>query len=170
MNSLDIFLAIIILFGSYLGYRKGIVIEICTLAALLLGAWAGIKFSGVVADFINGFFDEPSQWVPLISFAICFIAVVALVFFIGKWLERFVKITMLKPIDRILGALFGLVKFIVICGVLLNMLSLHEPSSGLITEEQKKSSLLYEPLTSLVSEYIPLTEIKAVQEINDKVL
>ena len=163
MNFLDIFLVAVILFDAYLGYRKGIVIEICTLAALLLGVYAGIKFSGIISGWINGLMSEPSKWVPLISFAICFITVVVLVFFIGKWLERFVKITALKPIDKILGAIFGLAKFIVLAGVFLLMITHHEPSSDLISDEQKESSLLYEPLTGLVTKYIPLVELEQLK-------
>lgn len=163
MNFLDIFLVASILFGAYLGYRKGIVIEICTLAALLLGIYAGIKFSGIISGWINGILSEPSKWVPLISFSICFITVVVLVFLIGKWLERFVKITALKPIDKILGAIFGLAKFIVLTGVFLLMVTHHEPTSDLITEEQKENSLLYEPLTGLVTKYIPLVEMEQLK-------
>ena len=45
MNYLDIIIIIPLIWGAYKGFRKGFIIEIASLIALILGIWGGINFS-----------------------------------------------------------------------------------------------------------------------------
>lgn len=154
MNFADIAIVVAVLFGGYMGFRKGLVIELCTVVAFVLGIYAGIKFSHIISSWILHF--NASKYVPLIAFGICFLAVLILVFFIGKWLERFVKISLLKPIDRILGGVFGMAKYILIISVLLLFFEKWNQIDPVILSELKKGSLLYEPMTELATRITPV--------------
>ncbi len=57
MNVLDIILAIPILWLAYKGFTKGLIIEISTLAALVLGIYASLHFSYITADFLRNNLD-----------------------------------------------------------------------------------------------------------------
>lgn len=155
MFFLDIVLLVPILFGAYIGFRKGLIIEVCTLLAFGLGIYAGTKFSGMLCEYYTTAAGETPKYLPLIAFSVCFLAVVILVFFIGKWLERFVKLSLLKPIDKILGAVFGFIKMTLIIAVLLIIFDAYNQRKQILTEEQKNNSLLYKPLTDLAMNIIP---------------
>ena len=162
MNFIDIIILVIVLFGGYLGFRKGLVIELSTLVALAGGTYAGLKFSAIVSNWVMQY--SSSEFVPLIAFGCCFLAVVILVFFLGKWLEKFVKITMLKPVDRILGGVFALGKYILLIAVLLIFIEKWNTINPFIDEEMRNNSLLYGPLTDLGNLFQPLLgeELKQV--------
>jgi membrane protein required for colicin V production len=155
MGFLDIVLVIPILFGAYMGFRKGLIIEVCSLIALGAGVYLGLKFSDLVAGWINSLMSEPSRYVNLIAFSIVFIAVVVLVFFLGKILERGINLAMLKPINKIFGAVFGLAKMVLFTGVILVIVDAYMKEADPFTKEEKKNSLLYEPLSSIATEAIP---------------
>jgi membrane protein required for colicin V production len=52
MNTLDIILAAILLFGLVRGFMKGLFVELATLVALLLGVYGAIHFSYLISDFL----------------------------------------------------------------------------------------------------------------------
>lgn len=158
MLILDIILLVPILFGAYLGFRKGLIIEVCTLLAFVLGIYGGVYFSSYLCQLYTEAGGENPKYIPLIAFSICFLVAVILVFFIGKWLERFVKLSLLKPIDKILGAVFGFLKMIAIVAVVLLIVDAYNQRSLIISEEQKNNSLLYKPLTDLAMNTIPYVD------------
>ena len=85
MNYLDIILAIPLVWGIFRGFRKGLVIEIASLIAALLGVWGAVHFSYFISDALN----LASPYSPLISFAITFVIIVIIVFLIAKLIEKY---------------------------------------------------------------------------------
>ena len=51
--ALDIIFAIIFCWAIYKGYTRGFILQAATLAALILGIYGAIKFSGFTANFIT---------------------------------------------------------------------------------------------------------------------
>jgi len=52
MNYLDIILVLPLIIGAWRGFKKGFIIELFTLLALLVGLYAGIHFSDFVAGLL----------------------------------------------------------------------------------------------------------------------
>ncbi|MDA9323800.1 hypothetical protein N9Q28_01075, partial [Flavobacteriaceae bacterium] len=47
LNYLDIFIVCLTALGFYRGYSKGLIIELTSILALILGAYGSLKFSGL---------------------------------------------------------------------------------------------------------------------------
>lgn len=155
MAIIDIFIILPILWGGFMGFKKGLIIEVCSLIALSAGVYLGLKFSDLVSGWINSAMNEPSPYVNLIAFTVVFIAVIILVLLFAKILERGINIAMLSPINKILGIIFGALKFALLTGVLLLVMEGYSEQSNKFIHEQKEDSLLYEPFTLLAKEVIP---------------
>jgi membrane protein required for colicin V production len=174
MAIIDIFIILPLLWGGYMGYHKGLIIEVSSMIALGAGIYLGLKFSDLVSEWINSTMSEPSPYVNLIAFSIVFIAVIVLVFFFAKILERGINLAMLSPINKILGIFFGTGKMILLTGVLLLIMEGYSEQSNKFIHEQKEDSLLYEPFTNLAKGIIPafygseLLMNEEVQENGDK--
>lgn len=161
MNYLDIIIIIPLIWGAYKGFRKGFIIEIASLIALILGIWGGINFSTYSAEFLSKSFHISTEIMPLLSFVITFIAIVILVFFIAKILERIVKMVALGIVNRIAGMLFGMMKFGIIISVILNLINTIDAEVSFIENEMKTKSLLFKPLSDLSSALFPkLNDLK----------
>jgi len=147
MNILDIIVIIPALWFAFWGFRRGLVIEIATLAALIMGVYAGIRFSGVARAFLSGNFNIADNYLPAASFGLTFVAVVALVFIIGKILEKFIEFAALGFLNRLAGALFGIIKGVVLLSVI--FLLVHTFKSDLISVDIKEKSLFYNPVRAV---------------------
>lgn len=161
MNYLDIIIVIPLIWGAYKGFRKGFVIEIASLVALVMGVWGGINFSSYSAEYLSKAFNISPEIMPLLSFVVTFIAIVILVFFIAKMLERVVKMVALGIVNRIAGMLFGMMKFGLIISIILNLVNTIDSEVSFIESEVKSTSLLYQPLSEFSGKLFPkLKELK----------
>jgi membrane protein required for colicin V production len=155
MIVLDLILLIPILIGTWLGFRNGFIITITTLLAFIGGTYAGLWFSETVSGFIQSMMSSPHPYVPLISFSICFLAVCALVFFIGKWAQRLSKIVLLGALDKIAGGIFGLLQTTLLVAIALMVIDSFLFQNNPQAATWKEQSLLYTPLTSLADYLVP---------------
>jgi len=73
MNYIDLVLGIIIILAAIQGFRKGFIVELASLAALVLGIWGAIKFSDWTAGFITETFGYTSKYLVAISFLVTFL-------------------------------------------------------------------------------------------------
>lgn len=155
MNFIDIIIAIPILWFGFKGFRKGFIVEIASLAALMLGLWGGIHFSNFVAEYITKWFTIKSDYVPLISFSVTFLLIVIMVFLIAKLIEKTVKSAGLGLPNRLAGAVLGAAKSIIIISIALLLLNKYDSTGVLIKNETKEKSLLYKPITNLIIKIYP---------------
>lgn len=155
MNWLDIVLAIPLLWFTYKGIRVGFIIELASLAALVLGIFAALYFSFYVEDILRERFDMAENYLNIISFAITFIIVAVLVYLTGKIIHKLVSIVALGLLNRLAGGLFGFLKAVLVLSVILYFVNMFDSTSSLIKKELKDDSYLYKPIQSIIPTIIP---------------
>jgi membrane protein required for colicin V production len=160
MNWLDIILAIPMLWFLYRGFRNGLIIELASLAALVLGIYVALHFSFYVEDWLIDNFDIADKYLSIISFALTFLIVALLVFLAGKIIHKLVGIVFLGFINRLAGGIFGLLKAALVLSVILYFINSFD--SGLIKAEIKEDSVLYEPVESIVPMLIPRLDLDEI--------
>lgn len=156
MNALDIFFVLFLIWGIWNGFKKGLIIELFTFLALFLGLYAGIHFSDFVGEKISGNVD--SSYAPVIAFTITFLAVGAMVYFGGKAIEKVVKIVQLSLLNKLLGAVFGLLKATFLLGALIMIFDSYDDRNDFIDDSTKEGSLFYFPAKNVLSFCIPAFE------------
>ena len=162
MNFVDIILLVPLLYGAWRGFKKGFVIEVFTLLALLVGIYAGIHFSDWTANRLIEYFEIEANYLPVVAFTVTFLAVGAVVFFAGKMLEQMIKVVNLSPFNKILGAVFGLLKMIYTLSIFLIILETYDERGDFIPENLKENSLLYKPVKITASSTIPAIEESSI--------
>jgi len=168
MNYIDIVLILPLLWGIWKGFSKGLIIEITTLVALVLGVWGGIHFSDYMAEVLSSNFEFDEQYLPMISFALTFLLILALVFALGKLVERMIGLVALGLVNKIAGGAFGLAKFGLIISILLVLINSYDERLHFIPKEVKEGSLLYQPMTNFALTVVPALEnSKMVQDIQN---
>lgn len=155
MNYIDIILIVPLLWGLYKGFTKGLIIEAASIIALGLAMWGAIKFHDLVSVWMNDTMQWHSKYLPLLAFALIFIGVLLIVFGIAKLIETFVKAIALGFVNKLAGAVFGMLKFGLILSVLVFVLNAVEQSIRVIPAETKQGSLLYEPVGKIAPLVIP---------------
>jgi len=155
MNYIDIMICIPLVWGLYKGFTKGLIIEAASIVAFGFGVWGGIHFSDFIAHKITEWFNWHSPYLPIVSFAITFLLIVILVYFIAKLMQRMVEGMALGAINRICGAIFGSLKYALIMSVVIFVLNAIEKSYPLISFKAKEESLLYKPIGKIAPMLIP---------------
>jgi membrane protein required for colicin V production len=157
MNWLDIVLAIPLLWFLYRGFRNGLIIELASLAALILGIYAALHFSFYVQGYLEENFEIAENYLYIISFAITFLIVAIIIYLAGKIIHKVISIVALGFLNRLAGGIFGLLKAALVLSVILYFINGF--NSGLIKSDVKESSILYEPIESIVPMIIPRLDL-----------
>lgn len=158
MNYLDIFLSIPLLWGLYKGLTRGIIKEIASLLAFILGIYAAVYFSEQLQPILQANMSINESFLPIITFTATFIVIAFLVRLIGLLLDKIVKIMALGMISRLLGGVFGVLKTAFVISALLLIFNTLDNYLKLIPSEEKKKSLLYQPISEMVPFLLPKVE------------
>jgi membrane protein required for colicin V production len=147
LNKADIFIAIILLVGTVVGYRRGFLLELFFLLAIVMGVFVGFKLMGAGVDYLSREFNADKEVLPYVSFVIIFIIVMLLVTVIGRSIKDSLDRTFLGRIDAIAGAVLGLVKYAFGISVIIWLIEAFQIS---FPEGWKEESTLY-PIAAKVA-------------------
>ena len=158
VNIMDLVFGGLIAYGGFKGFRKGVIIELTSLLALVLGIYGAIHFSGYVAEQLTSYIDWDKRYVDLASFGLTSVGIIFGVSLLGKMLTSLAKLVMLNGVNRMLGLLFGGLKLAVFSGVILIFLMKANALFGFIPSEIIEQSLLCDTLLGLgewIFDYVP---------------
>lgn len=171
MKTLDIILLIPLIFGAYLGYKKGLLLEIVSMLAFFLAIIGAFKLVDFGQELLSPYFQNWEKALPIISFIILFVAILLLVNMVGKITKKILDLTLLGGIDNFAGAVLGLLKWAFGLSLVLWLASSVDIN---IPHEMQEDSYIYPTLASLapvvfeaVSEYMPFIQ-EVFQNLKDK--
>ncbi len=163
MNYFDIILIIPLLWGVYVGYTKGLVLNVASLLALLLGIWGACIFSKQVADSLMQHTGADERYMPVIAFIITFLLVVIGVHLLAKLLNKLIKAIALSFVNRMLGVVFSVGKNALFLSVFLLILNFIDARFPFISPKMKQQSLLYNPLSKIVPTIYPYLNFQEIE-------
>jgi membrane protein required for colicin V production len=155
MNIIDILLGALLLFGLVRGLTKGLFVEVASLVALIAGIYGAIHFSDFAAEFLMEHVDWSERIINLTAFAITFVIIVLAISLAGKALTKLADFAALGFLNKLLGAVFGVLKIGLILSVVLMIFSKMNRNIPFLEEEDLKDSVLYEPVKSLAPMLFP---------------
>ena len=167
MNYIDIVIAILLAFGLIRGYFKGFIVEITSLAGLVLGIYGAIHFSYFLSNILKNYVSWDASMMQLVSFAGTFIIILVLISILGKVFTKIAESIALGFLNKFLGALFGLLKVGLIVSVVLMIFSKINKTLPFVEQSQTQESILYEPIKNLAPAIFP-NLIKEVKKVNEK--
>lgn len=132
----DIIIALLLFAGMYLGYKRGLIMQIFYLGTIIIGYIVSMLFSSRLAylftslipipkDVTQGLegiyqgLNIPSAYYKIISFVVLFIVIRLVIQILASALGVIRKLPLIKTTDRILGAVLGLVEIYLIIFVVL---------------------------------------------------
>lgn len=124
MNLVDILIWLILAGFVVKGFSNGLVRQICSLAGLLVGGWAAVKYYHYLAEASRSLIKLPHYPAEILSFITIFLVVGLLFFQLGHFLTLMLKIVLLGGVNRIGGALLGILEgAFVVCLLMLTVTS-----------------------------------------------
>jgi len=143
VNTIDLIIGIILIFGTVRGFFKGFFIEATSLLGFLFGVYGSITFNAQASSLVTRFYSGNPDFIEIIAFALTFFAIVLVMNIIGKMLTKLANITALGLVNKLIGAAFGFLKSaLVLCLFVLILLKINA-SYFIISEEKLQASQIY---------------------------
>ena len=155
MSVIDIVLAALILFGIVRGFIKGLFVEVASIVALVAGVYGAIHFSNFAAEFLSEKVDWDEKTINITAFAITFFIIVLAIALAGKALTKLANLAALGLLNRLLGAVFGGLKYALILSVLLIIFDKVNNTASYMEDDELEESVLYQPVKSLIPLILP---------------
>ena len=172
MNFIDIVILILLVWSLIRGFRNGLFIEVASVAALIIGIWGSIHFSGYTARKLLEMFDMQGEYIGLISFVVTFISIVVLVHFLARVIDKLMKAVALGFIVRILGMAFAVIKVVLILSIFFVILETADQKRRILPQKSIEESRLYRPVADFAPMLFPIIEggdlLKSFRNIRDK--
>lgn len=167
MSVIDIVLGVLLILGLVRGFMKGLFVEIASLLALIVGIYGAIHFSNYAAEYLATKVEWEEQYINLAAFAITFAIIVFVIGLAGKALTKLANFAALGLINKIAGAVFGLLKIALILSVILTVFDRLE-STIFIDEEDIEQSALYKPVKGFATLLFPkILDVENFNMLND---
>ncbi|GET45173.1 CvpA family protein [Capnocytophaga felis] len=149
MNTVDVILLIFLGFGLIRGLWRGVIVELASLLAIILGIYGAIHFSFYIAGILNQYFSLDKSTTEALSFAFTLILIMLAVMLLAKFLTTLAESVSLGFLNRLAGGIFGVLKIAVIAGTLFLVLEKTWQITKWIPEETLLNSKLYEPIKAI---------------------
>lgn len=156
MNWLDALIVVILILSLVTGFINGLVKEVASLAALVLGIWGAVKFSAFTAGKLYDYFDMTGRYVGIIAFIITFALIVVIIHFIGILADKIINYASLGFVNRIFGIVFGLLKAILIMSVCFSILNAIDSKKPFLPRKTIEESRFYSPISDIAPAIFPI--------------
>ena len=155
MTILDIILLLCFVPAVVAGISKGFVSQVVQIAALILGAWAAFHFSSVICDWLSQYLTMDETMLKIVAFILVIIVITLILNLLGNMLTHLLHALTLGWFNRILGALFGILKVGVILGLLIMVFEGLNSSMDLVDRSPLDGSKVYTALRELTETVFP---------------
>ncbi len=156
MSVLDIFFIIPMVWLAYNGFKNGLIIELTTFLALLLGVYVSLYFSDITAEFLRNTFDLKTKYLSLISFVVTFVLVVIAVNLVGKLVSKVVDMAALGFLNKSAGGLFGILKAVLFLSFIVFFIQKVDKKHVILSNSVTGESLFYPYIQPFAPEIIKI--------------
>jgi membrane protein required for colicin V production len=115
MNLFDYLLMALVLFSIVAGLMRGLLREAIALICWVLALWAAFHYGAMVEPYLGGVLDNDAVR-PWAARVLIFMVVVLVGSIAGSVISYFVRLSMFSGMDRFWGAIFGIVRGLVVVG------------------------------------------------------
>jgi membrane protein required for colicin V production len=138
MNWLDVIMLIPACWFAYKGFRNGLINEVASVFALVIGVWGTSQFSHYIASFMGN-----APWVEVAAFIVTFIIVVILVQLVAKFVEKIIRLVIPALINNLCGMMFGFAKSFIFFSVIFFLIQTVDINKFILRPSVTEKSFLY---------------------------
>lgn len=152
---IDIVLAVTFAWALFNGFRKGLIIKVASILALIVGVYAGFHFSSFAGEWLSKQFNWSGSTLSIGAFVVTFLGVVIGIHLLARMLEKVVDLTALSLLNKLGGMVFGMIQALVLLSVISFTLDNIFGYREWLPEKQVESSMLYPTVESAMEFIVP---------------
>ncbi|UCF04447.1 MAG: CvpA family protein [bacterium] len=149
MGVIDIIILIVLVIFFVWGLKRGLIRQVLEIIGIIAAFIGAFYLAHHVAGYLDTKLDLPYQVTLVISAIAIFIGILIVFYFLGLFFQKVTSVTLLGPLDRIGGGLFGVFKGALLISLVLIIL-LHLPLPA-----DFKDDVRDDPLPSVIYPILP---------------
>ena len=149
MNYLDVFLMILIAWGAYNGFVKGLIKELASILGILLGIFLAKNYYPLLDEKLFLLLESDAVFISLISALTIFLFTIMVIKLVASFLTKFLKLIALGLLNKMIGALFGVLKSVLILCVIIFIFSKINLVTNIIEKDNLNSSFIYSKIEKI---------------------
>ncbi len=151
MNYIDLIVYITLIVAIINGWRRGMIVQICSLLGILCGIYLATKYGATV----GGWLHIGEDYTFAGGFLVVLVVVLIGVGVVSHLIKGLFKFVGLGIVDTILGIVLSVCKFMLILSVLFSTFNLLNGEFSMVSKETIASSRCYKPLVNLSDKIFP---------------
>ncbi len=154
MNFFDLLVCIVLALAVWNGWRRGCILQLCSLAGLFIAVWLAAQFGAAVGRFVGlkGEAVAPGGFVIVLLVALCAAAVV------GRALRKLLHFAGLGVVDVLLGIALAVVKYALLLSVLFTAFERMNAQWRIVEPRTLERSKTYRPMLAVADLVFPFVE------------
>ena len=162
----DLVVLCLLTYGSIIGFKRGLIVELGSLISLFVGLIGVIRYSSNLSELINSIFNWPSFINYTISFIVIFFSISYIISMFARLITKAIKISVLSLFNRIAGLVFGILKYILILSFIIFFINEVFFIEFYNNNDQIQSSTTYNPLLRIAESIIEIIELEELNSNN----
>lgn len=167
MNFIDVIFGALLAFALYNGIKKGLFVELASLASLFIGIFVALKFSYFIKYFLQDLVSWNPRTIEVTAFFLTFLIVVVGIHLLAKFFTTVADFAYLGWINKVAGAAFSMIKTILALSIFIAVFNKINVNNWLVKQETLNQSVLFNPVQEISKLVYPRLELW-YKEIKEK--
>ena len=155
MNWFDIIVSLILLASFIQGMRKGLVLQLASFAAVIIGAIFAGKVAKIISPFLIDTVNVSVNNAGVVSYILAFIIIAFGVNLIAKMVHNLFDAMHISFLNKILGGIVSIGTVMVILSILLNLAVILDPEEDIVTVKIKTETFFYSRVQVVIPTIVP---------------
>ena len=151
MSYLDLFFVVVIAWGAYSGFSKGLIKELASILGVIFGIFLAKNYYPYLDIKLKPIFESEAGFISILSAILIFLFTIMVFKIIARFLTKFLKIIALGLLNRIIGSVFGIFKTVLLLCILVFIFSNINNVTGIIKAEKLSQSFFYSKIEKINS-------------------
>ena len=158
MSAFDILVVVILAVGLIRGYKRGFLSQLAGLVGLVAGLLIARALYISAGEYLAVKVGTSVMLGQVLAFFLIWIAVPMILSLIANLLTKALQVVCLDFINRLLGAVLGGMKYLLLLSLLLQLVAFVDPKGEVVPRETMENSELYDMVESFSGIFIPVID------------
>lgn len=156
ISYIDILILLPLLVGLVKGLMRGLVAELVAILAVILGVIGARLWAPDFSAWLLSQFTWPDAVCNVVAYTLLFLGIAIVCNIFGRWFSKLLRVIKLGWLNRLLGGLFGTLKWGIIIMLVILAISTLDERFGFIQPDVKKKSVCYEKTVDIAHDCLSI--------------
>ena len=154
MNIFDLIVCLVLLLALFNGWRKGLILQLCSLVSVVAAIWLALRYGAVVGAWLR----LDAAYAEAGGFVVVLLVGILLVALAGRVVRKLFRFAGLGLVDILGGVLLAAAKYLLLLSLMFAAFERINVNNRLVGKDKIESSITYQPVRNLSRQILPFVD------------